>query len=1352
MQRNVKPIAINADAGILSEITVTNFDTVVILYELNKDNKLTHFEILLKADADKKIKNNQKYFSSKRLINILDDHFNGKLDDYDSICGICYEKNSIEFAIPCMSADSICSDCLDKVGKKHPFSNEKFTHYISFDIIEYLKTLKPTLKDGLDDDNPDVVVSCLKENKEKIDYILIQTYFQNPFSCGSKALLQFVKYNNDPDAYIEYSKMNAVYLASKVNAAEIIAELLKSGCNAIHKSINDIYEIETLLMLGLNPDEQDKHGHTPMYFALVNNNPEAVELLAQYNARLSMSGIGAALNLGKSAAVNKILENDKNYLLTHRQYIEILTCATRARQFETIKLLLKKNFSPNEFDSHNACPLDIALLYDYPEIIELFFQNSALPDKASFERAVGVESWAACTAYLINNPDPHPELYEYAVKEAIKSKNTESTQMFIKAYFDSLNHGESFNYSLLINALINSQWNADKAYTMAAKENQLEVMQAITKIYNPQPFPIDGNLPIHFAVENMNADMVDFLKVGMKTSLDVLNFSSQTPIAIALMNNNEFITILLLAKGASYDDHALLIAIKNKSWKAATKYIEYIRSQNKLNIDHPLLFNNESILIAALKDNEKSFIFQYMLSDLMTLDFAITCGIIHELELAIMDLDQKLENGLTPLQFAYKTNNVSAMGTLLQNNAKPDYEILVSALANKQVDIAIEFITHNKDSNATHFYLEKNLLVLSAISNSLPLIKLLIEKGCCQIHGSSFNYNLLINLLENSQWNADKVFTSAAKENQLEVMQAITKIYNPLPFAIDGNLPIHFAVDHNNVDMLNLLIVDIKVNLNEINSHSQTPVAVALMSNNKFFTILLLANGASFDDQALLIAIENNFLKAAKGYIEHINYQRIYEKKQVNIAHPLLFNNEFILMTALQENEIWFIFKYMTSGLMTLEPAIKCGIIHKLELGYLDLDQKLENGLTPLQFAYKVNNASAIGTLLKNYAKPDYEILVSAILKKQTDIVMAFLYNDPHINPMPSWRENYLLALATLLSSNHVRPYYDLLIQACESNDINWDFISIFIKNNPVDVDMDQNCKNAYMIVFLTAARNSKTEIMEILYQKGYSPDNYPGTCALSAAIENNSIIDIKKLFSRITCPDEIIKNGIAHLDHALDMKNPDIILLLLTFGLTPDLNLVSSAIKNKEFDIAYHFATACQILLNNEECRKTYLEELNPILTLDHQHKLVHVLLPVLFLNLITDIKNNMSENSKISMKGTLLNQYIEKFTTEKIIFNNQNHIENILRKIIRIALQRENSYAFFGATKSADALCELLAKPEYKYFLKMICDDKNETLDENDLIAYVLGISVNSLNSAVYKSFDSVHKDNNYSQCKFG
>ncbi len=206
-------------------------------------------------------------------------------------------------------------------------------------------------------------------------------------------------YGLTPQNYIigPYEKANntsALFKVIKSGHLEAIQLLLEAGAgisediSPLHIAVlqNDLSKMKILLADGLSPNITNETTFTPFHYALYLNNIEALELLKQYGADLSLkidSGYEEILPMEIALLSNAtkaslwLLENGVDIYQKYTHDETALSYAASEGNIELVNILLDKGANVNDLNDHGESVLYAATYSNNPDMIKLLVDKGA---------------------------------------------------------------------------------------------------------------------------------------------------------------------------------------------------------------------------------------------------------------------------------------------------------------------------------------------------------------------------------------------------------------------------------------------------------------------------------------------------------------------------------------------------------------------------------------------------------------------------------------------------------------------------------------------------------------------------------------------------------------------------------------------------------------------------------------------------------------------------------------------------------------------------------------------------------------------------------------------------------------
>ncbi|XP_035795688.1 uncharacterized protein LOC118468684 [Anopheles albimanus] len=239
------------------------------------------------------------------------------------------------------------------------------------------------------------------------------------------------------------------------------------------------------------------------------------------------------------------------------------------------------------------------------------------------------------------------------------------------------------------------------------------------------------------------------------------------------------------------------------------------------------------------------------------------------------------EYGLNALAFALYTNNGRLVRLLLRHGAtigaalSSDFQPINMAIRHRNIRLLELLLRNGVDIDSAP------LCFLNAVaSGSRELLQLLIERGAKHVnHRDEFCQTALHLCVERDEYEmARELIRYGAQINAKNRA---------------GMTPLHLAVQRGNVRLVQLLLLDRKCSVDELNYQGETPLIRAVVSNNLALVKILLNNGASIerlrnsDPPVLLYLVQENHEQILDYLLEH--YSQFDANEQDAYGNSLLY-------------------------------------------------------------------------------------------------------------------------------------------------------------------------------------------------------------------------------------------------------------------------------------------------------------------------------------------------------------------------------------------------------------------------------------------------------------------------------
>lgn len=189
--------------------------------------------------------------------------------------------------------------------------------------------------------------------------------------------------------------MKLLFLSLALSIAVLAADT-NSGLEMLAKAsrVGDVSTAETLLSAGVNPNEANQQGQTPLYYAALFNNNDVVALLVAHhadpNTRASSPDRGSqvpqtplqiAASMGNLHIASMLLTAGARVDTRSERGRTALHFAVVASHLDMIRLLLEKGADVNVRDADGASPLDDAIWHGYLDASAVLLADGALLDQ-----------------------------------------------------------------------------------------------------------------------------------------------------------------------------------------------------------------------------------------------------------------------------------------------------------------------------------------------------------------------------------------------------------------------------------------------------------------------------------------------------------------------------------------------------------------------------------------------------------------------------------------------------------------------------------------------------------------------------------------------------------------------------------------------------------------------------------------------------------------------------------------------------------------------------------------------------------------------------------------------------------
>ncbi|KAL7295714.1 hypothetical protein TKK_0011061 [Trichogramma kaykai] len=629
--------------------------------------------------------------------------------------------------------------------------------------------------------------------------------------------VQADQHDSESESWTKYYKDDGDALLVKAATYDTYEDFenaycIEHGCMPLHHAIksNKPAIVRKILLKGTDVNKVDSLSSTPLYYSILMDNAEIVELLLKSGATAQDSFTENAIQftyfqrvcqsshwkivklfLDHGCNVNDIFTSD---YWNCPKYSRPLHLAITHRRLETIQLLINCNVDLNDANEDGESPLYLACAEDYVEAVELLLSKNALVNTQAHDRTTPLHQAIKCGNHrIVELLLSHGAFIEYGDIDSVENICVPIHEAIKNGHFKIIE--ELLSHGLHVDMNINKPVSSDYSGFLhtAVETEQIEIVNLLLK-FNADVYIRDNNnrVPLHLAAYNENEVIMELLldyDVNLKVSwefstLNAIDKDHCTPFHIA-------------CKGRNIDSVQYLIQshadINAESFKGET----------------PLYFACET-------------------GDLAIVKLLIKSGAC---------VNAYTEDNVTPLHVAVKGTHEKIVELLLMHEA-------VTINQDKNGKIPLEYAVDNLDMRNIELLLQYNPDVNNEHYRKVFLAVLNIHKTFgSEIVDYFFKYGFEIKLEDKS---TNVIFT-AVTNGYYNIVEQLLNEGADANVSVEGSTLLHSATKNHHCDIIKLLIKH-NANVHAKDHVDKLAVHYAIENDDKEILEFFLNNGINTKD------------------------------------------------------------------------------------------------------------------------------------------------------------------------------------------------------------------------------------------------------------------------------------------------------------------------------------------------------------------------------------------------------------------------------------------------------------------------------------------------------------------------
>ena len=495
----------------------------------------------------------------------------------------------------------------------------------------------------------------------------------------------------------------------------------------------------------------------------------------------------------------------------------------------------------------------------------------------------------------------------------------------------------------------------------------------------------------------------------------------------------------------------------------------------------------------------------------------------------------------------------------------------------------------------------------------------------------------------------EKIFNLIKTGNINELKEVLKDSNHNLNHEIyEEKIPIHIAVENNNIEIVKYLIEEKKVNINIREIYNRrTPLHIA--SERGFLDIVkyLIEKGANINivdvlpETACQLSIRNKHVDVAKYFIEYFKTNNIINTPGFEgnyYIHTAVSQDLIEIVKLLIENKICNV--YMENDYKKTPLIIACEIGSIEIVKYLvekgsDIDKEYfitnlsdsKFNSNPLSISIEKKHTNVVKYLIEKGAEIDTIKYTHPFSNVTTNYNMYFVINNiEYNNENYNFGDNeYYIDILKILILNNAKVNLDILKYALsKGNSIfklfedNYDINNMILEGNTkYIIFLHELITDQFSFQNEIQRQNIIEYIIEKYYKTNFNIKNSGNLSTFELAIQNNRLLVVKYLINK-----GVIFDDTSSIFNIIAQFNNDT--SILSFLIENDFDIY---FKNNEGNNAVHIAC----LYNNIEIVKFLFETLSNFEINDKNNNgetALHIILKIYKDNLINDRNNDIAFN----------------------------------------------------------------------------------------------------------------------------